>query len=189
MSIRECVRCSAKPRKGSQCRNTTCIYSKFCNVHTKQLFDLYLKESSIPGSGTGLFTSKFILSKTTIANYTGLIKTQAQNDVKPSGYALAIPHGKVLDDASTQSGLARYANDCRAGNKRSGQCKGSNAKFSTLTRDGVTSVGLTSTKLIPANSEIFVSYGRGYWNKSWSRVLSNKMLGTVPCYRTMTGVC
>ena len=109
-----------------------------------------------------------IPSKTKIADYTGVIKTQAQNDVKPSGYALAIPHGKVLDAASTQSGLARYANDCRAKNKRAGQCqcKGSNARFGTLTRGGVTRVWLTSTKMIRANSEIFVSYGKEYWNDS-----------------------
>ena len=99
-----------------------------------------------------------------IANHSGIIKSQAENDVKPNGYALSIPHGKVLNAASTQSGLARYANDCRAGNKRSKQCKGSNSKFSTSTRGGVTRVWLTSTELIRANSEIFVSYGKAYWD-------------------------
>ena len=166
MSIRDCVQCSAKTQKGKgpRCKNITCIYSKFCNIHTKQLFDLYLKKSAIPGAGTGLFTSKSIPAKTKIANYTGTVKSQAENDVKPSGYALGIPHGKVLDAASTQSGLARYANDCRASNKRAKQCKGSNSKFSTSTRGGVTRVWLTSTKLIRANTEIFVSYGKAYWD-------------------------
>ena len=127
---------------------------------------MHLKQSSIPSSGTGLFTSKPIPTKTRIAKYTGVIKTQAQSAENPSGYDIAIPHGRVLGAASNQSGIARYANDCRAVNKRAGQCKGIDAKFSISTRDGVTSVWLTSTKLIPANSEIFVSYGRGYWSKS-----------------------
>ena len=50
-----------------------------------------------------------------------VFKTQAENDVKPSGYALSIPRGKIIDAAFTQSGLARYANGCRAGNKRAKQ--------------------------------------------------------------------
>lgn len=166
MSIRECVRCSAQTRKGARCKNRTCIYSEFCNVHTKRIFDLYLKPSAIPSSGSGLFTSKPIATKTRIAQYTGQIKTAAENQRNPSGYAVAIPRQRVLDAASTQSGIARYANDCRSINKRENQCRGNNAKFAISTRKGVTSVWLVSTKPIPANTEIFVSYGgSSYWGR------------------------
>ena len=164
MSIRECVRCSAQTQKGARCKKRTCVYSEFCNTHTKKLFDLYLKPSSIPASGSGLFTSKHIATKTRIAKYTGEIKTAAENQENPSGYGLEIPKARVLDAASTQSGIARYANDCRSVNKREKQCKGNNSRFSVSTRKGITSVWLVSTKSIPANSEIFVSYGaRSYW--------------------------
>ena len=164
MSIRECVRCSAQTKKGARCKRTTYMYSKFCNAHAKQLFGLYLKNSSMPDSGKGLFTAKDISPQTRIAKHTGAIKTQAENRADPSGYAVATPRGKVVDAASTQSGIARYTNDCRAANKRLNQCKGNNAKFTISTRGGVTSVWLTSTKRIPAGSEIFVSCGgRGYW--------------------------
>ena len=166
MSIRECVTCSARTLKGIICKNRTCKYSKFCNVHTRKLFDLYLNPSAIPSSGSGLFTSKPIATKTRIAQYTGQIKTAAENQNNPSGYAVAIPKQRVLDAASTQSGIARYANDCRSANKREKHCKGNNAKFSISTRNGVTSVWLVSTKTIPANSEIFVSYGgSSYWSR------------------------
>ena len=166
MSIRECVRCSAQTRKGIRCKNRTCKYSKFCNVHTRKLFDLYLNPSAIPSSGSGLFTSKPIPNKTRIAQYTGQIKTAAENQNNPSGYAVAIPKQRVLDAASTQSGIARYANDCRSANKREKHCKGNNSKFAISTRKDVTSVWLVSTKTIPANSEIFVSYGgSSYWGR------------------------
>jgi SET domain-containing protein len=127
---------------------------------------LYLKPSSIPNSGSGLFTSKDIATKTRIAKYTGVIKTLSESQANPTGYDVAIPKGRVLDASSTQSGIARYANDCRTVNKKKKQCKGNNAKFSISTRKGVTSVWLVSTKAISAGSEIFVSYGgSAYWRR------------------------
>lgn len=164
MSTRECVRCSAQTRKNTQCKRTTCIYSDFCSTHTKQLLGLYLRKSSIPESGKGLFTAKEIPPRTRIAKYTGTIKTRAAYNANPSGYGVGLPRGKVMNAASTQSGIARYANDCRPANRRLKQCKGNNSKFNVSVRDGINSVWLTSTKRIPANTEIFVSYGgRGYW--------------------------
>ena len=161
MSKRECVRCGAMNKNGSQCKRTTCIYSKFCGAHTKQLFDLQLKRSGLPKSGKGLFTSKDIPKNTKIAQYTGKIMTQAQHDKKPSGYAVAISKNRVIDARSTQSTLARYANDCRPTNKVLKQCKGNNAK---LKRGRGDTVRLTSIKKIPAGSEIFTSYGgKAYW--------------------------
>jgi len=165
MSKRECVQCFATTKQGARCKKRTCIYSKFCNIHTKQLFNLYLKKSAIPNSGMGLITAKVIESKKRIAQYTGDILRADELPSNPTGYSVAIPHNKVIDASSTQSGIARYANDCRSSNKAQGHCKGSNAKFSVSTRKGVTSVWIVSTKRIPANTEIFVSYGRGYWNK------------------------
>jgi hypothetical protein len=47
------------------------------------------------------FTAKETLPKTRIAKCTGIIKTQVKNAVKLSGYAVAIPHGRVIDAAST----------------------------------------------------------------------------------------
>lgn len=165
MSVRECVQCLASTKSGSQCKNVTCKYSEFCRIHTHQLFDLTLKKSTIPGAGSGLVTLVSIPPKTRIAKYTGEVKSLAEYKENPSGYAVSLPKKRVLDAASTQSGIARYSNDCRAANKRAGSCNGSNAKFKISTRAGVTSVWLVSTKHIPAKAEIFVSYGRGFWKK------------------------
>lgn len=163
MSVRECVQCSAETRKGDRCKKSTCKYSEFCRQHTIKLFELVLRPSNIPESGTGLYTTKNIPAKKRIAKYTGDIKTLEQYRENPSGYAVAIPRGRVIDARSTQSGIARYANDCRPVNRREGHCRGNNAKFSISTRKGETSAWLVSTKRIPADSEIFVSYGRDYW--------------------------
>ena len=165
MSIKDCVQCSAATRHGNgpRCKNITCIYSEFCNTHTKALFDLSLKQSKIPVAGKGLFTTKTIAKNKNIARYTGDIKTVADYNANQSGYAVAISKNRIIDAASTQSGLARYANDCRAPNRKAGQCKGSNSRFVVNYNGGKTTIWLRATKKIPANSEIYVSYGVGYW--------------------------
>jgi hypothetical protein len=69
----------------------------------------------------------------------------------------------VIDAASTQRDLGRYANDCRAADERAGHCKGSNARYSVSNRNNATRIHLKATKNIPPGSEIFVSYGASYW--------------------------
>ena len=112
MSIRECVRCDAQTLKGVRCKKRTCMYSKFCNVHTKKLFNLYVKKSHIDGAGTGLYTSKMIPTNTRISQYTGELKRFDPDNI--STYDFGIPGGMVIDASSTQAGIARYTNDCRA---------------------------------------------------------------------------
>ena len=165
MSIRECVRCIAvtKHGRGHQCKKNTCIYSEFCKQHTESLFDLTLKPSSIPESGKGLYTIIALPKGHKIAQYTGQNVSQEEYELTDSGYGVNIPHGRIIDAASTQSAISRYANDCRAANVRAKQCKGTNARFSIHTRAGRTTIWVVATKNIPAHSEIFLSYGRGYW--------------------------
>ena len=165
MSIKECVRCSAatKQGRGPRCKNTTCVYSEFCSAHTKSLFDLALKTSGIPNAGKGLFTTIEIPKNRNISRYTGDIKTTAAYNADPSGYAVSISKNRVVDGASTQSALGRYANDCRRSNRSAGQCSGPNARLVVSYKDGQPIIWLRATKKIKANSEVFVSYGREYW--------------------------
>lgn len=165
MSIRNCVRCSAgtKQGRGPRCKNITCIYSEFCAQHTKALFKLAIKKSNINNADKGLFTMKAIKKGQKIAKYTGVIKTQAQYDASDSGYGIAVAKNKIMDGASTQSALGRYANNCRASNKKAGECGGNNAKFSINNRTSPPTIWLKATRNIPAGGEIFVPYGRSYW--------------------------
>ena len=146
-------------------RTIQCIYSEFCGAHTNQLFDLSLKTSQIPGAGKGLFTTKAIKKNANITRYTGDIKTLTAYNANPSGYAVEIPRGRVIDGVSTQSALGRYVNHCRSVNKKAGHCKGNNARYVISNRDDETIIWVRAIKNIPANSEIFVSYGRNYWRE------------------------
>jgi SET domain-containing protein len=175
MSIRECKQCSADTIKGRQCKNRTCKYSLYCWIHTKKLFQLGLKTSGIPGTGTGLFTFKDIQPGEQIAKYTGKIKTQEEYDRNDSGYGIGIRDGpnkgKVVDAASTQSSNARYANDCQAKDKRKKHCKGNNAALLNLDNG---EIWLESIKLIKKGEEIFSSYGKDYWRKEGTRKSTRK---------------
>ena len=163
MSIRECQRCNAATRSGNQCKNRTCMYSEFCAVHTRALFDLSLRKSTIRNAGKGLFVHKAIKKGAKIAKYTGILKTPAQYNSQPSGYGLFISKNRVMDGASTQAAIGRYANSCRPENKRRGECKGNNAKFAINNRTTPPTVWLRATKNIAAHSEIFIAYGKRYW--------------------------
>lgn len=163
MSVNECAQCSAQTRAGSRCKSRTCKYADYCWIHTKSLLQLGLRTSSIPASGTGLFTYIDIPPKRIICAYKGENIPQEQYNTSNSGYGVAIPRERVIDGKSTQSSLGRYANHCRPEDKRAELCAGNNAKFSISTRNGVSTVNVKSTKRIAAGSEVFVSYGSGYW--------------------------
>ena len=163
MSVNECKQCTAQTKAGARCKARTCKYADYCWIHTKTLLRLGLRPSSIPRSGSGLFTYVDIPANKNICEYKGDNISSAEYTATDSGYGIIIPHGRVIDGKSTQSSLGRYANDCRPANKRAGVCSGNNARYSINTRNGVSTVNVKSIKRIPAGSEIFVSYGAGYW--------------------------
>ena len=68
-------------------------------------------------------------------------------------------------DAYRSKDLAGFANECRNVDKKAGKCKGNNLKFSKNRRNG--KVNLVSTKNIQPNEELYVPYGREYWQKGF----------------------
>ena len=98
-----------------------------------------------------------------IAKYKGTVKSQAEYDKKPSGYGVSVAGGRVIDAASTQSSIARYANNCRGADKKAKECRGNNAKFSINNRTTPPTVWIKATKNIAAGTEILLAYGSGYW--------------------------
>ena len=159
MSIRECVQCSAETKTKNRCKNITCIYSEFCSIHTKQLFDLAIKPSNIKESGKGLYTFVAIKKGDKIAKYTGKMMSDEEFEANPSPFGLEVKKNTLIDARSTQSGLTRYANSCRKGDN----CKGNNSKFSISHRTNPPTVWLKATKNIKAGEEIYVPYGKAYW--------------------------
>lgn len=127
---------------------------------------LYVKRSTIPGAGKGLFTKKIIPKGKRIVEYTGKVTAWKYTEHKNglNAYIYYINRYNVIDASNNKNSLARYANDA----------KGSK-KIDTLTNnckyeEDNTRVYIVSKKEIPANAEILVGYGKQYWD-----VLSNNI--------------
>jgi uncharacterized protein len=121
---------------------------------------LVVKRSTIPGSGKGLFTKKFIPKGTRIVEYKGKLTTwkEVKHDNGTNGYIYYINRNHVIDAKPTTKALGRYANDGRGLQRKKGITN--NAVYA---EDNL-KVYIESTKDIPANSEILVSYGKEYWD-------------------------
>ena len=131
---------------------------------------LVVKTSTIPGSGKGLFTKKTIPKGTRIVEYKGKLTTW--KDVKhdhDNGYIYTVHSKHVIDAKKHIKALARYANDAR-GIER---VKGITNNCQYVNDDG--KVYIESIKEIPAGSEIFVGYGKEYWDVIRHNIKVEKM--------------
>jgi uncharacterized protein len=120
---------------------------------------LFVKRSTIPDSGKGLFTKKFIPKGTKIVEYKGRISTWAEvkDEDGKNGYIFYVNRNHVIDGKPYMSALARYANDARGLVKIKGLTNNCDYVI-----DGKKAY-IESKKDIPAGSEIFVDYGKDYW--------------------------
>lgn len=120
---------------------------------------LYIKKSTIPGAGKGLFTKKTIPKGTRIVEYKG--KRSAWKEVKDedgkNGYIFYINRNHVIDGLPDKKALARYSNDARGLVRIKGLLN--NSEYVV---DGLKAY-IESKKEIPAGSEVFVDYGKDYW--------------------------
>jgi hypothetical protein len=121
---------------------------------------LVVKRSAIPGSGKGLFTKKFIPAGTKIVEYKGKITTWKNADHRngANGYIYYVKRNHVIDALPMPGALARYANDARGMVRVKGLTNNSD-----YVEEGL-KVYIVSKKNIPANTEIFVGYGKEYWD-------------------------
>ena len=121
---------------------------------------LIVKRSSIPGSGKGLFTKKFIPKGTRIVEYKGKITTwkEVKHNDGANGYIYYVSRNHVIDAHTYKKSLARYANDARGLQKIKGI-----ANNSAYVHDKLR-VFIEAVKDIAANSEILVAYGKEYWD-------------------------
>lgn len=177
-SIRHCQQCQGEVRlrNGStrRCKLRTCKYSRFCHHHSKRRFGTRLGPSSIPGAGTGLFAIRDfggpkgraktgeVLAEYGDGRFGLTLRSARVNDPRyRSNYLYLFRKGYAKDGKSTQSGLGRYANMCRAGQQRARLCRGNNAAFAYNRGSG--KVTLRSKRRIRRGEEIFVSYGREFF--------------------------
>jgi SET domain-containing protein len=120
---------------------------------------LYVKKSTIPNAGKGLFTKVFIPKGTRIIEYKGKISTwkEVQDDDGKNGYIFFVNRNHVINAQSDTTALARYANDANGLVKVKGVRN--NAEYETEGKKAY----IVSKKDIEAKSEIFVDYGDDYW--------------------------
>ncbi|HUC80898.1 MAG TPA: SET domain-containing protein-lysine N-methyltransferase [Flavisolibacter sp.] len=132
--------------------------------------ELEIKDSGIPGAGKGLFTNVFIPKGTRIVEYKGSVTTwdAVRNDAT-NAYIYFLKPNYVIDARDHPKSLARYVNDAQ-GLVRSKE-RWNNAKF---TPDGLR-VFVEATKDIQPGEEIFVSYGKKYWDTVRKNMEIDKM--------------
>ncbi|MFZ6010551.1 MAG: SET domain-containing protein [Bacteroidota bacterium] len=120
---------------------------------------LFVKKSTLPNAGMGLFTKKLIPKGTRIVEYKGRISTwkDVKDEDGKNGYIFYVNRNHVIDALPYKKALARYANDARGLVKIKGVIN--NSDYIT---DGVKAY-IESKRDIPAGAEIFVDYGKDYW--------------------------
>ncbi|HTM91262.1 MAG TPA: SET domain-containing protein [Flavisolibacter sp.] len=123
---------------------------------------LVVKRSTIPNSGKGLFTKKLIPKGTLIVEYKGKKTTWKDVDIDEgrNGYIYYINRKNVIDARTTPQHLARYANDAQGMTR----VKGITNNCRYLAEMDTMRVYIEAVKDIPAGGEIFVQYGKEYWD-------------------------
>ena len=123
---------------------------------------LIVKESQIPKSGKGLFTTASITKGEKIIEYKGeiidwkeYVKRVAEDK---DGYLFFINKKRCIDAFSTPRFKARYANDA-AGLSRVKGLK-NNASYEIYGEQCF----IVAARNIEAGEEIFVSYSKDYWD-------------------------
>lgn len=120
---------------------------------------LFVKTSTLPRSGKGLFTKKKIAKGTRIVEYKGRMTTwKEMKNAWDNGYIYSINRNHVIDAKRTLSALARYANDAKGISRIKGITNNC-----VYVNDGHRAF-IESVKEIPAGAEIFVDYGKEYWD-------------------------
>jgi uncharacterized protein len=123
---------------------------------------LYVRKSTLPGAGKGLFTKKFIAKGARIVEYRGEVmewKDAEKMADDRNGYVFYVTAKYVIDAWGYKKELARYANDAKGLNRIKGITTNSEYAVDRKAKRCY----ITAIQEIPALSEIFVEYGAEYW--------------------------
>lgn len=148
--MKTCDRCTALTLDGTRCKRNTCTTGPTCYQHTQ---GLRVKPSHV--AGKGLFATRNFQPNTLIAPYVGekLKRKTFNRQHRDPQYAIGVGNW-VIDARRSNSGVARYINDCR---ETRYPC---NASFDKAGRSRVL---VHARRRIRTGSEIFAPYGSGYW--------------------------
>ncbi len=125
---------------------------------------LKVKESQIPSSGMGLWAEKDFKRGDIIVKYDGDRITwkecEKRNEEQEGfgGYYLFISKRRCIDAQYTLWAKGRYANDAAGLTRVEGLRN--NARYEIIKGEAY----IKASRNIKAGEEIFVSYGKSYWN-------------------------
>jgi len=122
--------------------------------------NLFVKKSTLPGAGKGLFTKVLIPKGTRIIEYKGEVVTWKEVEKMAddrNGYVFYFNSKYCLDAWKEKKSMARYANDAK-GIVRIDGVK-NNAEYVTVKKRCF----IEATRDIAPGSEILVGYGGEYW--------------------------
>lgn len=121
---------------------------------------LYVKKSTLPGAGKGLFTKVLIPKGTRITEYKGEVMTwkdvEKMADYR-NGYVFYFTKNYVIDAWKTKKGLAHFINDAKGLTRVEGIKN--NTEYDTEKKRCF----VVATRDLPKGSEILVAYGAEYW--------------------------
>ncbi|MEO8088655.1 MAG: SET domain-containing protein [Bacteroidota bacterium] len=120
---------------------------------------LYLKKSGLPNAGKGLFTKQEIPKGTVIVEYKGRIYTwdQIKHEDGTNAYLYYVNSKRVINARHNLKALARYANDAKGWSRTAGLRN--NSEYIEKNKRCF----IKCTRRILKGGEIFVGYGREYW--------------------------
>jgi hypothetical protein len=121
---------------------------------------LIVKRSTLKGAGKGLFTTRDISRGTRIVEYKGRVTSwkEVNSQEGLNGYIYYVSRQHVIDAWPTSRAIARYANDARGIVRTTGIIN--NCTYIIEQRK----VYIQAMRHISAGSEIFVGYGKEYWD-------------------------
>ena len=120
---------------------------------------LFVKKSTIPGAGKGLFTKIDIAKGTRIAEYKGRRTTWKEVKHDSTNYYLyTINRNNVIDAQRTLTALACYANDAKGFTRVKGLTN------NCIYVNDNNRAFIEAVKNIPAGAEILVDYTKPYWD-------------------------
>jgi len=120
---------------------------------------LFVADSTLPDAGQGLFTRVQIKKGQRLAEYKGKIRPwrEVKGEDGYNEYLLKINRSQAIDAKKHLHVVARYANDARGLVRVKGLMN--NAEYVIEGKRCF----LEATRSIPAGSEVFVYYGKEFW--------------------------
>ena len=139
------------------------VVGPYCPAHAAVVHGVAVRPSRIPHAGWGLFATRQFYAPMTVVEYTGERLTQAMVDLRYGRalydfgpFCVTVCRDVILDSAG-QRCLAAYINDAHESTFHN------NTRWSVKYEGEIPHLRLLATTDIKIDDEIFVAYGKDYW--------------------------